>query len=115
RRRHTRSKRDWSSDVCSSDLNLAISSQIVHMQISRSRAKPQQFQCKGASPNPLTILDPPYWKTSFQCQTIVLVRATNEIRRILVRQHITNQSLKVRTIRLWTYSAEPFQSSPLNS
>src|SRR5207249_5415830 len=24
RRRHTRSKRDWSSDVCSSDLDLAI-------------------------------------------------------------------------------------------
>src|SRR5699024_12188135 len=24
RRRHTRSKRDWSSDVCSSDLNLAV-------------------------------------------------------------------------------------------
>src|SRR5699024_12229584 len=25
RRRHTRSKRDWSSDVCSSDLNLIVS------------------------------------------------------------------------------------------
>src|SRR5699024_11406526 len=28
RRRHTRSKRDWSSDVCSSDLNLTESSLI---------------------------------------------------------------------------------------
>src|SRR5699024_11934865 len=29
RRRHTRSKRDWSSDVCSSDLELAILSEEV--------------------------------------------------------------------------------------
>src|SRR5579885_458570 len=29
RRRHTRSKRDWSSDVCSSDLNLEISSESI--------------------------------------------------------------------------------------
>src|SRR5438445_9829871 len=95
--------------------SLAISSQIVHMQISRSRSSPQQFQPKGASPNALTILNPPHWKTCFQGQTIVLVHATNEIRRILVRQHITNQSFKLQTTGLWAYSAEPFQSSPLNS
>src|SRR5207249_9343713 len=29
RRRHTRSKRDWSSDVCSSDLTLALTERIM--------------------------------------------------------------------------------------
>src|SRR5699024_11990228 len=29
RRRHTRSKRDWSSDVCSSDLHLLLSRQVL--------------------------------------------------------------------------------------
>src|SRR5699024_11017358 len=33
RRRHTRSKRDWSSDVCSSDLFLILSSEINHWNI----------------------------------------------------------------------------------
>src|SRR5207249_8524120 len=28
RRRHTRSKRDWSSDVCSSDLELTVASEL---------------------------------------------------------------------------------------
>src|SRR5207249_6010325 len=32
RRRHTRSKRDWSSDVCSSDLNHAEPSGIAHIR-----------------------------------------------------------------------------------
>src|SRR5699024_12000425 len=30
RRRHTRSKRDWSSDVCSSDLNLPWKGRVPH-------------------------------------------------------------------------------------
>src|SRR5699024_11451102 len=29
RRRHTRSKRDWSSDVCSSDLQLGLAEQVL--------------------------------------------------------------------------------------
>src|SRR5699024_6713379 len=33
RRRHTRSKRDWSSDVCSSDLNETFSSSSTHLLI----------------------------------------------------------------------------------
>src|SRR5699024_11559264 len=33
RRRHTRSKRDWSSDVCSSDLIPGITSQVATFQI----------------------------------------------------------------------------------
>src|SRR5699024_12824994 len=36
RRRHTRSKRDWSSDVCSSDLHLKIRVKIYVFQISFS-------------------------------------------------------------------------------
>src|SRR5699024_12193317 len=32
RRRHTRSKRDWSSDVCSSDLITSLSSVIAHQR-----------------------------------------------------------------------------------
>src|SRR5699024_11865684 len=32
RRRHTRSKRDWSSDVCSSDLHLRVFSTVQHKQ-----------------------------------------------------------------------------------
>src|SRR5699024_11846988 len=32
RRRHTRSKRDWSSDVCSSDLNIAMHRVVVAEQ-----------------------------------------------------------------------------------
>src|SRR5699024_11253339 len=34
RRRHTRSKRDWSSDVCSSDLYLLLLGFLRHKQIS---------------------------------------------------------------------------------
>src|SRR5699024_11344488 len=33
RRRHTRSKRDWSSDVCSSDLAFAVGGGILHNRI----------------------------------------------------------------------------------
>src|SRR5699024_11737835 len=41
RRRHTKSKRDWSSDVCSSDLHLAIfDSHIETMDSNGSRNKP---------------------------------------------------------------------------
>src|SRR5699024_11317062 len=46
RRRHTRSKRDWSSDVCSSDLNnwhldtLSIHAGQVVDEFSKSRAVP---------------------------------------------------------------------------
>src|SRR5437868_14445266 len=36
RRRHTRSKRDWSSDVCSSDLSLRKDSTILHANGIRS-------------------------------------------------------------------------------
>src|SRR5699024_11703622 len=45
RRRHTRSKRDWSSDVCSSDLELV---NTIHMMLSKrykmkkQRAKPKK-------------------------------------------------------------------------
>src|SRR5207249_8017097 len=35
RRRHTRSKRDWSSDVCSSDLHPVVSLQVIPQRHSR--------------------------------------------------------------------------------
>src|SRR2546429_8419640 len=44
RRRHTRCSRDWSSDVCSSDLNL---SKVVLYQLSYSRVPPQSNRPVG--------------------------------------------------------------------
>src|SRR5699024_12054932 len=38
RRRHTRSKRDWSSDVCSSDLPIRPATALIHLPLT---ARPQ--------------------------------------------------------------------------
>src|SRR5207249_8907335 len=40
RRRHTRSKRDWSSDVCSSDLHIARQVRVTAQGIQRHRIHP---------------------------------------------------------------------------
>src|SRR5699024_12023221 len=44
RRRHTRSKRDWSSDVCSSDLSPALQSAVYLRQAIQPRPCPQRHQ-----------------------------------------------------------------------
>src|SRR5206468_9514020 len=48
RRRHTRSDRDWSSDVCSSDLNLQVT-----RQHSRINALKQELEFKSKQLNDL--------------------------------------------------------------
>src|SRR5699024_11914046 len=49
RRRHTRSKRDWSSDVCSSDLNHP-RAQISKMKLTKELMMPCERQrCAGCS------------------------------------------------------------------
>src|SRR5699024_12178898 len=53
RRRHTRSKRDWSSDVCSSDLR---STRIRHPHLDRQRDEHLRFeQCTDINPGALLI------------------------------------------------------------
>src|SRR5438874_13051107 len=46
RRRHTRSLRDWSSDVCSSDLGIAAS---VGNVLDRTAASPGHLECEGVA------------------------------------------------------------------
>src|SRR5699024_11600304 len=59
RRRHTRSKRDWSSDVCSSDLLLlpTVSSAVVAATPAGSKApaKPQASSAAPAAPAPVKL------------------------------------------------------------
>src|SRR5699024_11855888 len=43
RRRHTRSKRDWSSDVCSSDLRRAVQNSIGYMLLVRCGLDPSEY------------------------------------------------------------------------
>src|SRR5207249_6504229 len=43
RRRHTRSKRDWSSDVCSSDLNLSREVSYAKDQMAGGRRNPVEW------------------------------------------------------------------------
>src|SRR5699024_1997472 len=55
RRRHTRSKRDWSSDVCSSDL--AEEGDPLELDVGMTHARPQKAQqrdqtCRGEHPAP---------------------------------------------------------------
>src|SRR5207249_5773955 len=49
RRRHTRSKRDWSSDVCSSDLTIR----------SNAQGSPQTVTLSGTGLGPVVSLSPP--------------------------------------------------------
>src|SRR5699024_11733906 len=46
RRRHTRSKRDWSSDVCSSDLPLQVEVELLQVQshVSKNTSKEHMLQ-----------------------------------------------------------------------
>src|SRR5690606_40095305 len=46
RRRHTSFSRDWSSDVCSSDLNLAIAVQITKVQTDRNTNCDKALGCR---------------------------------------------------------------------
>src|SRR5699024_11652192 len=46
RRRHTRSKRDWSSDVCSSDLNQIIKSTMLVLMRESSVAEERKIKLK---------------------------------------------------------------------
>src|SRR2546422_7584734 len=49
RRRHTRCSRDWSSDVCSSDLRLLITLPSIQTVFGRTR---EQSGCRGLLPRP---------------------------------------------------------------
>src|SRR5699024_12490863 len=55
RRRHTRSKRDWSSDVCSSDLPRRVGSQYPSSLETR-QYQPTQYEPRGW-------FDPPAWRS----------------------------------------------------
>src|SRR5699024_12056033 len=44
RRRHTRSKRDWSSDVCSSDLDRGERAGLLQTAVSQQRPRPRPQQ-----------------------------------------------------------------------
>src|SRR5699024_11998055 len=58
RRRHTRSKRDWSSDVCSSDLRPATT--IVHRAIRSPRVSLSPELLVWSSPGPpVAVATPP--------------------------------------------------------
>src|SRR5690349_23473532 len=48
RRRHTRSLRDWSSDVCSSDLRVSHSSFVTRASILTSQLSTTSFRCRFA-------------------------------------------------------------------
>src|SRR5699024_11324518 len=52
RRRHTRSKRDWSSDVCSSDLRDFVKDRLRVLVTS-----PEPFQIQHTHPTKLSVLD----------------------------------------------------------
>src|SRR5699024_12171778 len=47
RRRHTRSKRDWSSDVCSSDLDVAFVIQLSFAVVPVTHPKQSLHGCAG--------------------------------------------------------------------
>src|SRR5699024_11714707 len=49
RRRHTRSKRDWSSDVCSSDLNICAKYRTSHLKDSALTSNVPQDTCGTCS------------------------------------------------------------------
>src|SRR5699024_11709378 len=48
--RHTRSKRDWSSDVCSSDLKTSLTAAITHVLAKRGEAKAMDYDMIDGAP-----------------------------------------------------------------
>src|SRR5206468_8840358 len=54
RRRHTRSDRDWSSDVCSSDLRLAVSAPRSTVEKASSSRAPDHGRKRGDAPRAIT-------------------------------------------------------------
>src|SRR5207249_9213716 len=68
RRRHTRSKRDWSSDVCSSDLGSAIL-----LKFASSHAVPFKLPEPGTPPISIETLALAVWGGLFHVTTAVFV------------------------------------------
>src|SRR5437868_13082215 len=59
RRRHTRSKRDWSSDVCSSDLGHRQYNSAHGPREKAGQAEDREQNCTDDVPNTLVALDAP--------------------------------------------------------
>src|SRR2546429_7206008 len=107
RRRHTRCSRDWSSDVCSSDLCLLVPS--IATRLLRSTSRPawistptsRPFKRKHASaptPKPFTILHPTSFSTRSEEHTSELQSRLHLVCRLLLEKqqslHSTTQTLQ---------------------
>src|SRR5699024_12009868 len=73
RRRHTRSKRDWSSDVCSSDLNYERIAQLMVYALSKVNTIKQPLTNFVIGPSPKKKRFPEKWFGLLQLATYVEV------------------------------------------
>src|SRR5699024_11941393 len=81
RRRHTRSKRDWSSDVCSSDLDERVTRDSSETGRSESMQPPQDQQ-RQSKPNVVSIQSAKKSAEVYLAEPRVYSEARSEERRV---------------------------------